>query len=218
MTKARDLASSTPVPSTVSTTELGYVDGVTSAIQTQVDSKLATATASSTYQTKAAAGLVLINTTNFSGVPSQSINSCFSATYDNYKFILRVESTTASLNTINLRFGTNGTPNTTSVYNVRGYYMDGVGNPLAFSASNQTAISIVTDPNNNTGGYSYSADIFNPFIAFETIVPGRGGSFLNLRDTNTIGFFDGSTSFTDLIVLPTSGNFTGSISVYGYNK
>jgi hypothetical protein len=35
--------------STVSATELGYLDGVTSAIQTQVDSKLATATASSTY-------------------------------------------------------------------------------------------------------------------------------------------------------------------------
>ena len=35
--------------STVSTTELGYLDGVTSAIQTQIDAKLATATASSTY-------------------------------------------------------------------------------------------------------------------------------------------------------------------------
>ena len=35
--------------STVSATELGYVDGVTSSIQTQLDSKLATATASSTY-------------------------------------------------------------------------------------------------------------------------------------------------------------------------
>jgi hypothetical protein len=35
--------------STVSTTELGYLDGVTSAIQTQIDSKLGTSTASSTY-------------------------------------------------------------------------------------------------------------------------------------------------------------------------
>jgi hypothetical protein len=35
--------------STVSATELGYLDGVTSAIQTQIDSKLATSTASSTY-------------------------------------------------------------------------------------------------------------------------------------------------------------------------
>jgi hypothetical protein len=35
----------------VSNTELQYVNGVTSAIQTQIDSKLATATASSTYET-----------------------------------------------------------------------------------------------------------------------------------------------------------------------
>jgi hypothetical protein len=39
MTKARDLASGAPAPAGVSTTELGYVDGVTSAIQTQINTK-----------------------------------------------------------------------------------------------------------------------------------------------------------------------------------
>jgi hypothetical protein len=39
MTKARDIASAAPAPSTVSATELGYLDGVTSAIQTQVNTK-----------------------------------------------------------------------------------------------------------------------------------------------------------------------------------
>ena len=37
------------INTSVSTTELGYLDGVTSAIQTQMDTKLATATAASTY-------------------------------------------------------------------------------------------------------------------------------------------------------------------------
>jgi hypothetical protein len=37
------------ISSTVSSTEIGYVDGVTSAIQTQLDAKLATTTAASTY-------------------------------------------------------------------------------------------------------------------------------------------------------------------------
>jgi hypothetical protein len=50
MTRARDLAS-TALNSTVNTTELGYLDGVTSSVQTQLDAKLATATASSTYAT-----------------------------------------------------------------------------------------------------------------------------------------------------------------------
>ena len=45
MSKARDIASAAPAPSTVSATELGYVDGVTSAIQTQIDSKIGSASA-----------------------------------------------------------------------------------------------------------------------------------------------------------------------------
>ena len=49
MTKARDLANASTALSAVSATELGYVDGVTSAIQTQMDAKLATTTATSTY-------------------------------------------------------------------------------------------------------------------------------------------------------------------------
>ena len=49
MSKARDLANAGTALTSVSATELGYVDGVTSAIQTQLDAKLATATASSTY-------------------------------------------------------------------------------------------------------------------------------------------------------------------------
>jgi hypothetical protein len=48
--------------STVSTTELGYLDGVTSAIQTQIDGKLATATAASTYAP--------IASPTFTGVPA----------------------------------------------------------------------------------------------------------------------------------------------------
>jgi hypothetical protein len=39
MTKARDLANASTALSAVSATELGYVDGVTSAIQTQLDAK-----------------------------------------------------------------------------------------------------------------------------------------------------------------------------------
>jgi hypothetical protein len=48
MSKARDIASAAPAPSTVSATEIGYLDGVTSAIQTQLDAK----TAKSTLTTK----------------------------------------------------------------------------------------------------------------------------------------------------------------------
>jgi len=48
--------------STVSATELGYLDGVTSAVQTQLDSKLSTSTASSTYAPLASPALTGIPT------------------------------------------------------------------------------------------------------------------------------------------------------------
>ena len=45
MTKARDLANAGTALTTVSATELGYLDGVTSAVQTQIDTKAPTSTA-----------------------------------------------------------------------------------------------------------------------------------------------------------------------------
>lgn len=50
MSKARDLANASTALNAVSPTELSYLDGVTSAVQTQIDSKLATTTAASTYE------------------------------------------------------------------------------------------------------------------------------------------------------------------------
>ena len=44
MSKARDLANAGTALTTVSATELGYLDGVTSAVQTQVDAKIAKST------------------------------------------------------------------------------------------------------------------------------------------------------------------------------
>ena len=40
MTKARDIASAAPAPAGVTSTELGYVDGVTSALQTQINGRI----------------------------------------------------------------------------------------------------------------------------------------------------------------------------------
>jgi len=48
MSKARDIASAAPAPSTVSATELGYLDGVSSGIQTQIDGKTAKNTLTTT--------------------------------------------------------------------------------------------------------------------------------------------------------------------------
>jgi hypothetical protein len=54
MSKARDLANAATALSAVSATELGYLDGVTSSIQTQMNTKAATS-----YVDSAVAGVDL---------------------------------------------------------------------------------------------------------------------------------------------------------------
>lgn len=63
MTKARDLASATPVPSAVSATELGYLDGVTSAVQTQINAKTAVAKGSTASRPTGSQGDLYYDTT-----------------------------------------------------------------------------------------------------------------------------------------------------------
>jgi hypothetical protein len=213
MTKARDLASSTPVPSTVSTTELGYVDGVTSAIQTQVDSKLATATASSTYQTKAATGLVLLNTTSFSGVSSQSFNDVFSATYQNYVVYLNMESTLTS--DFQFRWRVSGADNTSSVYNYQIAGLTSSNTSSNLTGATQNLFKFSSGFANNTT--ATTLNFFDPFTTnrsfFTSASIGVGGG---LSITNTgAGQHTNSTSFTGFTLFASTGNITGTVRVYG---
>jgi hypothetical protein len=75
MTKARDIASAIPAPSTVSSAELGFLDGVTSAIQTQVDAKQASSTAVTLTGTQ-----TLTNKTLTSPVIASVVNNTLTST------------------------------------------------------------------------------------------------------------------------------------------
>ena len=75
MTKARDLANSAAAFASVSATELGYVDGVTSAIQTQMDAKAPSSTAVTLTGTQ-----TLTNKTLTSPVIASVINNTLTST------------------------------------------------------------------------------------------------------------------------------------------
>jgi hypothetical protein len=72
MTKARDLANAGTALTTVSPTELGYLDGVTSAIQTQVDAKIAKTLTTTTGDIIYASGA---NTPARLGIASAAVTS-----------------------------------------------------------------------------------------------------------------------------------------------
>jgi hypothetical protein len=86
-------------------------------------------------------GLTLINTTSFSGVASQAINSVFSATYINYRIVMNIVGSTAS----NIRFKMRvaGTDNSGSYYWIyTGNRDDGSGYAQSTAGAQYNAASL----------------------------------------------------------------------------
>ena len=86
--------------STVSATELGYLDGVTSAIQTQIDSKLATSTAASTYAPLASPALTGVPTAPTAAANTNTTQIATTA-YVQTEIADLVNSAPAALDTLN---------------------------------------------------------------------------------------------------------------------
>jgi hypothetical protein len=161
------------------------------------------------------AGMVLLNTTSFSGVASQSFNNVFSATYESYKIIAQLTISTGSNIFIKLR--ASGTDSST------GY----LGNSV-YTYSNSSTITVTNSNNTATGLLidAYSPSILNldfvkPFLAEKTIMTGMAAGFTS--DPRVIGGFDTlvhnvSTSYDGFTLINAgAATITGKVSVYGYN-
>jgi hypothetical protein len=162
-------------------------------------------------------GLVHINTTTFSAVASQSVNNVFSATYKNYKVMIHIE-TASTGSTASIRMRSSGTDYSTSTYQRATIFNHSLAvGPFATAQSNA---------NNWTETINYDSaktasvilDLFYPFESTFT----RG----NLQGTNnqsgqfynylTSLYINATNSFDGFTVTASSGNITGSISIFGY--
>jgi len=160
------------------------------------------------------AGMVLLNTTTFSAVASQSFNNVFSATYTNYRIVFNVEHT-VGLVVLNFRLRVSGTDATGANYNFQ--TLSGDNTISGGRSQNQTSseIALISTSVGNNG----STDIYRPFLTNQT-------SFI----TQTISAYNSpygriywgehtpATSYDGFTIFPPSGNMTGTVSVYGYNK
>jgi hypothetical protein len=159
----------------------------------------------------AAGGLVLLNTTSFSAVASQSINDVFSTTYNNYKIV--VYASADSTRDFQFRLRVSGSDNSTA----SSYLWHRQG-----SFSSTALLADRTDTYWNIGASDTAAkfpaivELGNPFIAEPTGITAVGG-----RHTLTqviTGYHNQSTSYTGFTLFPNAGDITGSVSVYGYSK
>lgn len=156
MTKARDLAKTATVYATVSNTELGYVDGVTSALQTQIDAKLASATAASTYAPLASATLTSATLTSAT-LTAPTINDSV-ANYPTFKSPTETANIVASAatGTINIDVETAGiwyyTSNATANHTLNFRYNSGTS--LSSKLSVGESVTVVwINPNGGTAYY-----------------------------------------------------------------
>ena len=163
------------------------------------------------------AGMVLLNTTSFSGVSSQSLPaSTFTSTYRNYKIVLNFSATSGAYLTGRLR--ASGADDSTSNYGSAFNYQSltssnptGDTNATATQTS-FTKIAYHTASNDN----SVVIDLFQPQISGKTF-----GLGFQMRSDAVFVYagllHQGTTSFDSFTFIPGAGTITGSVNVYGYN-
>jgi hypothetical protein len=163
------------------------------------------------------AGLVLLNTTSFSGVSSQSFNNVFSATYDNYEIVFN--NVSGADQWISFRFRAAGSDDSTSNYMTQalGAVSTTVTGGRSSSLTNWPFVQYVTANANNN---CHTFRISNPFAtkgtsAFLTQSVNVTNSAAIEIAFRTLGL-NTSTSYDGFTIFGSS--ITGSISVYGFNK
>jgi|LakMenEpi03Aug12_release.lakeMendotaPanAssembly.Ray.scaffolds.fasta_scaffold448476_2 hypothetical protein len=160
------------------------------------------------------AGLVYITAGTASAAATLSINSCFTATYENY-FLTWNGLTSANDVAVNIRFRASGTDASTGYRYVQLQSYVGLASPSISGSNTATVIQVGNLSNQQT---SFEVWIYNPQLAKYTLA--RGTS-TNIQSGGTIdaytwnGFLYNTTAYDGITVYPASGTLTGTLRVYG---
>lgn len=187
----------TSINTSVSSTELGYLDGVTSGIQSQINTS---------------GGLVKIVDNTFSAQTTISFNNCFTSTYENYRLLISGTFSTSSLD-MWLRFRSGGVDNSTSNYVTVTGLITGASTYVAQYAASSSRIQTYTT-NSFTDGFLVDWTIGRPQLNTKTEVTGftsRGG--MEWQG----GSYVAAASFDGFSLIFGSG-FTGTVRLYGYRN
>lgn len=157
--------------------------------------------------------LVLINSTDFTTSSAETINSIFSSTYDYYRIYVRftaVSGTDVNIN-LRLRISSDVSPDDSDVLVVDDTNVSGVAGP------GKPIIG------RSTTGYpeltGIVVDLHNPNRAIRTTGTSNGmyvtsaGSPTQFRSSF---YWNVTTQYTGLTLLPSSGTITGNIKTYGF--
>jgi hypothetical protein len=171
------------------------------------------------YVPAGASGLELINTTSFSAVASQSINSVFSSTYDNYRIVMSNLEASGATTGITFRLRKAGSDNSSNIY----YRQDLNASSTSVTGNRVQSTSWIVAAIRDQGPQNSVFDIFLPNLSTrKTTAVGNFGfdayNVIQLRNFSAGHDLASSADFDGFSLIAESGNMSGTVSVYGYNK
>jgi hypothetical protein len=170
------------------------------------------------WATPTSGALTLLSTSSFSAVSSVSLaSSTFTSTYTNYKIIFNLTAASAIL-TVSTRMRASGTDNTTA-----NYYQMSTGMTSTSATSNvgeNGTTSWTIEPSAASPIWVLDFDLLNPNTSTRTQMVGFlvCDNNVNFIGRSVRALFNANTSFDAMSFIASTGNFTGSVSVYGYSK
>ncbi len=152
----------------------------------------------------------------FTGVSSLSLNGVFTSEYRNYKIIF--DEISAGDTSVSFRLRKAGTDATSGQYVANISYVTQTGTAQAFQSYASSSGFGVTS---TTRHISAVMEIIKPQVTGYTKIfasSNHVSSAFDFRSTSTLGLFHAvSDSYDGITFYPDTSNFTGTISVYGYN-
>lgn len=183
--------------STVTATELGYLSGVTSSIQTQING---------------AGSYKLITSQSFSASSSVNVNNVFSSTYENYQIFCSWNG--SATHQAYLRWRVSGSDDTNTKYNLGAW----VGNNTYLNEDMTNAHTLGFYDSGWPGSHT-RLEVYSPQLTAPTKITvqhsgGRSGVTVTAGHVGQGGHVN-STSFTGFTIYPSTGTITGTVRIYG---
>jgi len=157
-------------------------------------------------------------TVTFSGSSSVSLNGVFTGTYSAYRVVLKLSASTA-LAHVWIRLRNAGTDGSGPCYG-GSYIVNQIGTAGTYTTNGGGNVQIGYTSSQTTGKVGSVIDIHSPAIATSKIFnhahAGIDNSYVQMSNGSTL--YENSGTFDGLTILPSSGTFTGTLSVYGYTN
>ena len=160
--------------------------------------------------------LTLITAQSFSAASTVNVNDVFSATYENYLVLLN--GTTSSSGDMEFRFRVSAADNTTSNYFIQYNDISNTTNNVLRQTSQTKSRFGNCDTNER---FASEIMFYKPFTAEKKFVDSlitRSNTGSGIGMGRVLTGFDAATSFTGFSILPSAGNITGSVKIYGYSN